>query len=242
MTKENKPEFVTVYKAFGKLDAESIRGFLEAQGIPAFLDSNPLGQIYGLTVGDLGKVGVMVSVENEASAREILQAMNNGEFEDEVLMGSPLGDDEDVEEFEESDHRKRVLFLCTGNSCRSQMAEAIVNHYLPNEWVAFSAGSNPSGYVHPMALQVIREFGIIHQGYSKAVDEFLGQDFDMVITLCDSAREACPLWLKKGAIIHLGFADPALFEGTEEQKLQVFKDTFEAIRATVISYLENYQA
>ena len=242
MTKENKPEFVTVYKAFGKLDAESIRGFLEAQGIPAFLDSNPLGQIYGLTVGDLGKVGVMVSVENEASAREILQAMNNGEFEDEVLMGSPLGDDEDVEEFEESDHRKRVLFLCTGNSCRSQMAEAIVNHYLPKEGVAFSAGSNPSGYVHPMALQVIREFGIIHQGYSKAVDEFLGQDFDMVITLCDSAREACPLWLKKGAIIHLGFADPALFEGTEEQKLQVFKDTFEAIRATVISYLENYQA
>lgn len=242
MTKDNKSEFVTVYKAHGKLDAESIRGFLEAQGIPAFLDSNALGQIYGLTVGDLGKVGVMVSSENEVSALELLQAMENGEFEDEVLMGSPLGDDENVEEPVVSDHRKSVLFLCTGNSCRSQMAEAVVNHYLQNEWVAFSAGSNPSGYVHPLAAQVIRDFGIAHQGYSKPVDEFLGQDFDMVITLCDSAREACPLWLKKGTIIHLGFADPALFEGTEEQKLQVFKDTFEAIRATVISYLENYQA
>lgn len=239
MTKENKPEFVTVYKAHGKLVAESIKGFLEAQGIPAFLDSNALGQIYGLTVGDLGKVGVMVSTENEASARDLLQAMESGEFEDEVLMGSPLGDDENVEELEEIDHRKRVLFLCTGNSCRSQMAEAIVNHYLPREWVAFSAGSNPSGYVHPLAAQVIRESGIAHQGYSKPVDEFLGQDFNAVITLCDSAREACPLWLKKGTIIHLGFADPALFEGTEEQKLQVFKDTFEAIRATVISYLED---
>ncbi len=239
MTKETKPEFITVYKGQGKLDAESIRGFLEAQGIPAFLDINPLGQIYGLTVGDLGRVGVMVSAENETKARELLQAMESGEFEDEVLMGSPLGDDENVEEPEESDHRKRVLFLCTGNSCRSQMAEAIVNHYLPKEWVAFSAGSAPSGFVHPLAAQVIRMFGIKHEGYSKPVDEFLGQEFDVVITLCDSAREACPLWLKKGTVIHLGFADPALFEGTYEQKLQVFKDTFEAIRATVISYLED---
>ena len=145
-----------------------------------------------------------------------------------------------VEEPEEQeDHRKRVLFLCTGNSCRSQMAEAIVNHYLPKEWVAFSAGSEPSGHVHPFAEKVIRDSGIDHQGYSKPIDEFLGQDFDVVITLCDSAREACPLWLKKGAIIHLGFADPALFEGTDEQKLRVFEDTFEAIRATVFAYLEN---
>jgi len=240
MTNENNPEFVTVYKGHGKLEAESIKGFLEAQGIPAFLDSNPLGQIYGFTVGDLGQVGVMVSVDNETKARELLQAVESGEFEDEVLMGSPLNDVENAEEHEElADQRKRVLFMCTGNSCRSQMAEAIVNHYLPKEWIAFSAGSDPSGYVHPLAEKVIREFGIDHQGYSKPVDEFLGQDFDVVITLCDSAREACPLWLKKGTIIHLGFADPALFEGTQEQKLQVFKDTFEAIRATVISYLED---
>ncbi len=243
MTKENKPEFVTVYKGQGKLDAESIKGFLEAHGIPAFLDINPLGQIYGFTVGDLGRVGVMVSSENEASARDLLAAMEGGEFEDEVLMGIPISLVKDVNEqevkLEEGDQRKRVLFLCTGNSCRSQMAEAVVNHDLPNEWVAFSAGSEPSGFVHPLAAKVIHDFGITHEGYSKPVDEFLGQDFDVVITLCDSAREACPLWLKKGTIIHLGFSDPALFEGTEEQKLQVFKDTFEAIRATIISYLED---
>ncbi len=240
MMSENKPDFVTVYKAHGKLEAESIKGFLEAQGISAYLDSNPLGLIYGLTVGDLGEVGVMVSVNHETNARELLQAVENGEFEDEVLLGSPQCMEANVEEPEEQeDHRKRVLFLCTGNSCRSQMAEAIVNHYLPKEWVAFSAGSEPSGHVHPFAEKVIRDSGIDHQGYSKPIDEFLGQDFDVVITLCDSAREACPLWLKKGAIIHLGFADPALFEGTDEQKLRVFEDTFEAIRATVFAYLEN---
>ena len=240
MMSENKPDFVTVYKAHGKLEAESIKGFLEAQGISAYLDSNPLGLIYGLTVGDLGEVGVMVSVNHETNARELLQAVENGEFEDEVLLGSPQGMEANVEEPEEQeDHHKRVLFLCTGNSCRSQMAEAIVNHYLPKEWVAFSAGSEPSGHVHPFAEKVIRDSGIDHQGYSKPIDEFLGQDFDVVITLCDSAREACPLWLKKGAIIHLGFADPALFEGTDEQKLRVFEDTFEAIRATVFAYLEN---
>ena len=244
MTKETKPNFVTVYKAHGKLDAESIKGFLEAQGIPAFLDSNALGQIYGLTVGDLGEVGVMVSSENEDQAKNLLQAMENGEFEDEVLMGAPMTPEEsigvDEEELEEGDNRKRVLFLCTGNSCRSQMAEAVVNHDLFKEWVAFSAGSEPSGYVHPLANQVIHEYGIIHEGYSKSVNEFEGEEFDLVITLCDNAREACPLWLKKGAIVHLGFSDPALYEGTDEQKMGVFQQTFEAIRATVIAYLEDF--
>lgn len=240
MTKDKEPEFVTVYKGHGKLDAESIKGFLEAQGIPAFLDINPLGQIYGFTVGELGRVGVMVSSENETKALNLLEAIDQGEFEDEVLMGTTPATEEDLEEEEsaQGDHRRRVLFLCTGNSCRSQLAEAIVNHHLSKEWVAFSAGSDPKGYVHPLAKQVIHDSEIDHQGYSKSVDEFLGQEFDVVITLCDSAREACPLWLKKGKIIHLGFSDPALFEGTDEQKYQVFLDTFEAIRATVIPYLE----
>lgn len=243
MTPGRNMEYVTIYKAHGKLDAESIKGFLEAQGIPAFLDVNALGQIYGLTVGDLGQVGVMVSPENEARARELLEAMESGEFEDEVLWDetpallSLTEEDSDNRE----DHRRRVLFLCRANSARSQMAQAIVNHYLPNEWIAFSAGSAPSGIIHPLALQVINEFGIVYQGHSKPVSEFEGQDFDMVITLCDSAREACPVWLKKGPIAHLGFADPALFEGTDEQKLRVFQDTFEAIRATVITYLEDLE-
>ena len=243
MTKGSNTDYVTIYKAQGKLVAESIKGFLEAQGIPAFLDINALGQIYGLTVGDLGQVGVMVSSENEANARELLEAMEGGEFEDEVLLEElpTLLPGTDEEENVEHDNRRRVLFLCSANSARSQMAEAIVNHYLPKEWIAVSAGSNPSGFIHPLALQVINDDGITYQGYSKSVNEFEGQDFDMVITLCDSAREACPVWLKKGPIAHLGFADPALYEGTDEQKLRVFQDTFEALRATVITYLEDLE-
>ena len=91
-----------------------------------------------------------------------------------------------------------------------------------------------------MTLDVIAKAGIDFAGYSKSVDTFEDQEFDVVVTLCDSAREHCPVWLKKGKIIHLGFADPALFEGTDEQKYPAFKETFEAIRATVVRYLEDY--
>lgn len=229
--------FVTVYKAHGKLDGESIKAFLQAQGIEAFLDQNALGSIYGLTVGDLGEVGVMVREADQAKAKELLRAMENGEFVNEILIDDP---ETDPKEEEMTDKRKRVLILCSGNSCRSQMAEAIVNHDLAREWIAFSAGSKPSGFIHPIALQVIADAGIDYKGYSKSVDEFKDQEFDMVITLCDAAREACPLWLKQGKIVHLGFADPALFEGTDEQKYPVFKETFEAIRVTVVNYLSDY--
>lgn len=246
MNKEHKTEYVTVYKAQGKLDAESIKGFLEAQGIPALLDANALGQIYGLTVGDLGEVGVMVPEADRDRARELLMAVENGEFENEVLLGAPLtlipGKEDDLAEGlqAEKGQRKRVLFLCTHNSNRSQIAEAVVNHDLVRDWVAFSAGSEPSGFIHPMTLDVIAKAGIDFAGYSKPVDTFEDQEFDVVVTLCDSAREHCPVWLKKGKIIHLGFADPALFEGTDEQKYPAFKETFEAIRATVVRYLEDF--
>ncbi len=102
-----------------------------------------------------------------------------------------------------------VLFLCTGNSCRSQLAEAVVNAFLSNQWLAFSAGTKPAGYVHPMAIQVLEEIGVHHQGYSKQVDEFQGREFDLVITVCDSAAEECPLWLGKGLIMHHSFTDPS---------------------------------
>ena len=105
--------------------------------------------------------------------------------------------------------RRRVLFLCTGNSCRSQLAEAIVNARLSGEWQAVSAGTRPAGTVHPKALQVLEEIGLQHAGRSKSADEFRGKDFDLVVTVCDSAAEECPVWLGKGKRIHHSFPDPA---------------------------------
>lgn len=104
---------------------------------------------------------------------------------------------------------KKVLFLCTGNSCRSQMAEAIVNARMGDEWHAVSAGTKPAGYIHPKALEVLTEIGIQHTGSSKRAEEFQGVDFDLVVTVCDSAAEECPVWLGMGKRIHHSFFDPA---------------------------------
>lgn len=112
--------------------------------------------------------------------------------------------------------QRKVLFLCTGNSCRSQMAEAIVNTRLFGQWQAVSAGTKPAGYVHPKALQVLEEIGIQHTGRSKQVDEFQGQDFDLVVTVCDSAAEECPVWLGKGKRIHHSFSDPAKTDNIDD--------------------------
>lgn len=106
--------------------------------------------------------------------------------------------------------KRKVLFLCTGNSCRSQMAEAIVNARLGDEWEAVSAGTKPAGYVHPKALAALAEIGIQHDGRSKQADEFRDANFDVVVTVCDSAAEECPLWLGKGKRTHHSFPDPAL--------------------------------
>jgi len=111
---------------------------------------------------------------------------------------------------QESTAKHQVLFLCTGNSCRSQLAEAIVNARLGDRWQAFSAGTKPAGYVHPKALQVLSEIGITHAGTSKSVDTFKDHPFDLVITMCDSAAEDCPLWLAQGRRLHCGFPDPVL--------------------------------
>ncbi|MEX2162246.1 MAG: arsenate reductase ArsC [Anaerolineales bacterium] len=112
--------------------------------------------------------------------------------------------------------KRKVLFLCTGNSCRSQMAEAIVNARLGEEWEAVSAGTKPAGYVHPKALDALTEIGIQHQGRSKRADEFREVDFDLVVTVCDSAAEECPVWLGKGRRTHHSFADPALTDNTDD--------------------------
>ena len=115
-----------------------------------------------------------------------------------------------------------VLFLCNGNSCRSQMAEAIVNARYP-EWRAFSAGVQPAGYVHPLGIRALGEIGIQHEGASKSVDQFRGQDFDLVITVCDEANEQCPVWLGTGRKLHHSFPDPARAAGSEAERLAEFR-------------------
>ena len=119
--------------------------------------------------------------------------------------------------------QRKVLFLCTGNSCRSHLAEAIVNARLSVDWSAVSAGTQPAGYVHPMAIRTLAEIGIQHQGRSKSVDEFREVPFDLVVTVCDSAAEECPVWLGQGKRVHLGFPDPAKAAGTDEEVLAVFR-------------------
>jgi len=133
--------------------------------------------------------------------------------------------------------KKKVLFLCTGNSARSQMAEAIVNARLGEEWEAVSAGTQPSGYVHPKALAVLRELGIEHQGHSKTPDAFRATAFDLVVTVCDDAAENCPVWLGKGKRVHLGFPDPAKAAGSDEEVTAVFRQVRDAIAQQVPALL-----
>ena len=132
---------------------------------------------------------------------------------------------------------KKVLFLCTGNSCRSQMAEAIVNARLGDRWQAYSAGTKPTGYIHPKALEVLSEIGIRHSGRSKQADEFRDIDFDLVVTVCDSAAEECPVWLGQGKRVHHSFPDPAKAEGTEEANMTVFRTVRDDIEKEMIQLL-----
>jgi arsenate reductase len=103
------------------------------------------------------------------------------------------------------------------------MAEAIVNTRYP-EWKAYSAGTKPAGFVHPKAIQALEEIGITHSGQSKQIDELHTKDFDLVVTVCDSAAEECPVWPgKAGRRVHHSFVDPAKAEGTDEEQMAVFR-------------------
>ena len=137
---------------------------------------------------------------------------------------------------------RKVLILCTGNSCRSQMAEAIVNRFLAGQWQAFSAGTRPSGYVHPLALRALGEIGIQHTGTSKSAEAFRDADLDVVITVCDDAAENCPLWLGQGKRVHIGFPDPALAQGSDAHKLEAFRQVRDDIRLRILDFLRSYPA
>ena len=135
--------------------------------------------------------------------------------------------------------KRKVLFLCTGNSCRSQIAEAIVNARLGDAWEAVSAGTQPAGYTHPKAVVALAEIGIQHIGRSKSTDEFRSVDFDLVVTVCDDAAENCPVWLGKGKRVHIGFEDPAKAEGSDEQIMGVFRRVRDEIAEQIPAYLNS---
>jgi arsenate reductase len=129
--------------------------------------------------------------------------------------------------------KRKVLFLCTGNSCRSQMAEAIVNARLGDLWQALSAGTRPAASVHPHAIRALEEIGIRHEGRTKSADEFRQVDLDLVVTVCDSAAEECPVWLGKGKRVHHGFPDPAKAEGSDAEVMDVFRAVRDAIQREI---------
>ncbi len=135
---------------------------------------------------------------------------------------------------------KRVLFLCTGNSCRSQIAEALVKARLGERWEAVSAGTRPAGYVHPNVRRVLAEIGIRHRGRSKPVDQFRGQRFDLVVTVCDAAAEECPVWLGTGQRVHVGFPDPGRVTGDDETVLAAFRSVRDDMKARLLTLLESY--
>jgi arsenate reductase len=132
---------------------------------------------------------------------------------------------------------RQVLFLCTGNSCRSQLAEAITNARFP-AWRAFSAGVHPAAAIHPMTTQVLQEMGIAHHGRSKSVEEFHDHAFDLVVTVCDDANEECPVWLGKGRRVHHSFQDPARASGSVEQRLAVFRAVRDEISSSLPEILK----
>lgn len=130
--------------------------------------------------------------------------------------------------------KKKVLFLCTENSCRSQMAEGILRRLMGNEFEVESAGTRPSA-VNPLAIKVMAEIGIDISGHrSKSVGEFQGMDFDFVITTCDAAEEACPLFTGKARRLHWSFVDPAKARGSETEILFVFRKVRDEIKQRIL--------
>jgi arsenate reductase len=133
--------------------------------------------------------------------------------------------------------KKRVLILCTGNSARSQMAEGLLRQDGGATFEVASAGVEPS-HVRPQAIEAMREIGMDISGHrSKSVDEFTGQEFDYVITVCDNAKEQCPVFPGKTARIHWSFEDPAAAEGDEASRLAVFRRVRDEIRARLREFI-----
>jgi arsenate reductase len=134
-----------------------------------------------------------------------------------------------------SESKKRVLVLCTGNSCRSQMAEGWVNHLLGSQWEARSAGTAPAARVHPLAVRAMAEAGVdISAGTPEHVGVYLDERWDLVVTVCDSAQETCPAFPRPVPKLHISFFDPAVAEGTDDEKMAVFRRVRDEIRDRLV--------
>ena len=119
--------------------------------------------------------------------------------------------------------KRSVLFLCTGNSCRSQMAEGWLRYLARDRFDVASAGTHPVG-INPMAVEVMKEVGVdISQHHSKSIEEFKDHAFDVVITVCDQAKESCPIFPHVQSLLHWSFEDPASVTGSKEGRLQAFR-------------------
>ena len=136
-----------------------------------------------------------------------------------------------------------VLVLCTGNSARSVLGECLINDLGGGKWKAYSAGSQPTGKVNPLSLEILKEKGHSTEGFrSKSWDEFALPDapgMDLVITVCDNAAgEVCPIWPGHPSKVHLGFPDPAAAEGSHEERLAEFRKVYAMIEAKVRRLIE----
>ena len=135
--------------------------------------------------------------------------------------------------------KKRILILCTGNSARSQMAEGFLRNIAGDRFEVHSAGVNPTS-VRPEAIEVMSEIGIdIFAHRSNSVEEFTGQEFDYVITVCDNAKESCPVFPGKTERIHWSFEDPAAAEGSHAEKLNVFRRVRNEIEESLTEFVSN---
>lgn len=136
---------------------------------------------------------------------------------------------------------ERILVLCTGNSCRSVMAEALFNHLGRGKVAAVSAGSHPAEYVHPLSLETLKRHEIeVGQPRSKSWDEFAGQSFDLVVTVCDAAAaESCPVFLGPVKKLHWSTPDPAKATGTDDEISAAFDEAYLMLKSRIEGYIKN---
>ncbi|MBC2601058.1 arsenate reductase ArsC [Puniceicoccus vermicola] len=136
----------------------------------------------------------------------------------------------------------KILILCTGNSCRSHMAEGFLREAAGDSMEVYSAGANPSGYVHPKAIAAMKEIGIDISGHtSKHLEEFLDTGINIVITVCDNAAEACPVFPGKVTRHHWSFPDPAEATGSEEEILAAFREIRDRIQMVFTAYADGFK-